>query len=123
MSQNVVFTLEMLTSVKILVIYMKLFCFSKKKYLTYFFSVLSFRSSLLIYVPHTSSYLTCLCAFGVLLKCFTYAFCASFSRTFCALFVHGKIVFGWICSPAKTHHFPRIIKGTFNCAIFIWVKK
>ena len=72
------------------------------------------------------SCLTCLMrlhALGVLLTYFTYAHCASFSRALLALFVHVKIVLGWICSPGKTYHFQRIIKDTTNCAVFKWVKK
>ena len=38
------------------------------------------------------------------------------------LFVRLKIFLGWICSPAGTFHFPRTIKITTNCAVFMWVK-
>ena len=56
------------------------------------------------------------------LTCFTHAPCASL-RSLYALFVHFKIALGQIVSPPKTYHFPRIIKGTTNCAVFKWVKK
>ena len=39
-------------------------------------------------------------------------------RALRALFVQFKIVLGWICIPAKTYHFSRIIKNTTNCAVF-----
>ena len=58
-----------------------------------------------------------------LLTYLTDAPCTSFSRALRTLFVHVKIVLGWIFSPSKTYHFPRIIKGTTNCAVFKWVKK
>ena len=35
-------------------------------------------------------------------------------RALRALFVRVKIVLRWICSPAKTFNFPRIIEGTTN---------
>ena len=55
-----------------------------------------------------------------------YASYVSYPRTlstrlahpFYALFVRLKILLGWICSPAETSHFPRIIKGTANSAVF-----
>ena len=42
---------------------------------------------------------------------------ASYRRALHTLLVRVKIVLGWICSPAKAFHFPRIIKGTTNCVI------
>ena len=89
-------------------------------YLSYVPSCLCALSAPLPYVP---SCLMCLHALGALLTRFTYAHCASFSRALLALFVHVKIVLGWICSPGKTYHFQRIIKDTTNCAVFKWVKK
>ena len=57
------------------------------------------------------------------LSCLIYAACAPFSWGLRALFVHVKIFLQWICSPSKIFHFPRIIKGTTNCAVFKWIKK
>ena len=37
--------------------------------------------------------------------------------------VRLKIFLAWICNPAEIFHFPRTIKGTTNCAVFMWVKK
>ena len=70
--------------------------------------------ALRIFAPYVHSCLTRLRALRALLTRFTLAPWASLR----ALFVHVKIVLGWIFSPAKTYHFPRIIKGTTNCAIF-----
>ena len=44
------------------------------------------------------------------------------ARLFYALFVRLKISLGWICSPAETSHFPRIIKGTANSVVLVCVK-
>ena len=100
--------------------------------------------SLLNYVPPAPSRLTCLRAFAPYAPLYLHALrafapyvpysralyarltsapCASFSRALCALFVYVKIVLGWIFIPAKSYHFPRIIKDTTNCAVFKRVKK
>ena len=41
----------------------------------------------------------------------------AFSRAFRAFFEYVKTSIEQIFSPAKTYHFPRIIKGTTNCAV------
>ena len=48
--------------------------------------------SLLNHEPSAPSHLTCLTQ-------------TPYLRILRALFVHVKIVLGWICSPAKTYHF------------------
>ena len=71
--------------------------------------------SLLNYVSHAPSRLRALRAFvSSRLPCFTNA---PYLRALRALFVRVKIVLGWIWSPAKTFHFPWIIKGTTNCVV------
>ena len=49
----------------------------------------------------------CLRIISTLLTRLTYAPCTYFSRTLRALFVHVKIVSGWISSPAETYQFSR----------------
>ena len=41
------------------------------------------------------------------------------TRFACLIFLPVKIVLGWIFSPAKTYHFPRIIKGTEINSMFL----
>ena len=95
------------------------------------------QTSLLNYVPHVPSCLTCLRPLRAfvshvpsclthhraLLTHFIYAPCVSFSLALHALFVRLKIFLGWICSPAKTFYFPSTIKDTTNPDAFMWVKK
>ena len=53
-------------------------------------------------MPYVSSCLTRFRALRTLFTRFLYAPSAYFSRALRALFVHVKIVLGWIFSPAKT---------------------
>ena len=70
---------------------------------------------LFAFVPYASSRLRVLHAFAPSrLTCLTHA---RYLRAMRALFVRVKIVLGWICSPAKSFHFPWIIKGTTNCVV------
>ena len=88
MSQNVVFTLEMLTSVKILVIYMKLFCFSKKKILDLLFQCPKFQVEFAnlrashVFVPYMPLCLRCLTQ--VLYLRILCVFFTNFLRLICA---------------------------------------
>ena len=63
------------------------------------------------FVSYVTSRLRRLHVLRALLTGHNYGPCASLSRAFRTLFDHIKIVLGWICSPAKSYHFPRIIKG------------
>ena len=56
-------------------------------------------------------------------SCFTHLMCFTCSPYLRALFVHLKFFLGLIWTPLKTLRFPRTIKGTTNCAAFMWVKK
>ena len=86
---------------------------------------------MLNYAPQAPSCLTCLsafmpsclCALRALLTGLIYAPCTLFSRTLQGLFVCHNIFLKWICSPAETFLFPRTIKNTTNCAVFICIKK
>ena len=63
------------------------------------------------FVPYVPSCLTRLCGLGI------FALYVPYSRALRALFVRVKIGLGWICSPAKTFHFPWIIKGATDCVV------
>ena len=91
-----------------------------------------FLRSLLNYMLHVPSCLTCLTrlmcltclhALRVLLTRLLYTSCAPYLRILHALFVCLKTFLGWICSPSKAFHFPRTVKGTANHAVFMWNKK
>ena len=75
------------------------------------------------FVPCAPLCLTRLRTLRVLLTRLIYASYASFSRFLHALFMRLKMFLGWICTSAETFHFPRIINGTTNRAVFMWVKK
>ena len=103
-------------------VYCRMFSPSLLNYLPQLKHIRALRA-IRVFVPYTPACLTCLCASRALLTRLTYAPFASFSRALHSLFVHVKILLECIFSPAKSYHFPRIIKGTSNCAIFKWVKK
>ena len=99
-------------------------CFRKfVPYVSYALSCLTYLRALRAFVPYVPSCLTRLRTLRVLLTRLIYAPYASFSRFLHALFMRLKMFLGWICTSAETFHFPRIINGTTNRAVFMWVKK
>ena len=95
---------------------------------------LSLIMSSLNYLHHMPSYNKCLHASASYMSyapsCLTYLTypfylhaLRALSTRLSILFVCLKIFSRWICSPLKSFHFPRFIKGTTNLAVFVWVEK
>ena len=86
-------------------------------FLSYVPSCLARLCALRAFMPYAPSHLTCLTHTPYLRAL------RVFSRFLHALFMRLKLFFRWICTSAETFHFPRIINGTTNRAVFMWVKK
>ena len=92
---------------RVLVLYLS------SRFVSYAPSCLMRLRALRTFVPYASSHLTWL----------THTPCAPISSALHALFVRLKSFLGWICSPTETFHFPRTIKDTTKCTVFMWFKK
>lgn len=92
------------------------------------------KTSSVSYVSYTPSRVACLCAFvlyanlcltylahlcdlGAVLMRLIYKPCEHFPRTWHTLSASLKIFLEWVCSPAKSSCFPRMIKGTTKPAV------